>query len=158
MAWTLWNHELNPSHPQDPFAGLFGFADLFDHGKKLLGSNRVANLLGGPSGRTPPVNVYVGSGDAVITVELPGVDPAKIDISVDGESLSLSGERTLPEPKEGETLYRSERAGGTFSRVLRLPFRIDADKVTATYRHGVLEIEVSSVAEEKPRRIEVKSA
>jgi len=118
-------------------------------------------LFSGVSGTVhsfPPVNVWSSENDAVVTAELPGVESGEIDISVHNDALTLRGARKPVELKENETFYRSERAQGEFSRTLKMPFRIDAEKVSATFNRGVLSIMVPRAEADKPRKITVKAA
>ncbi|MFW6107440.1 MAG: Hsp20/alpha crystallin family protein [bacterium] len=106
----------------------------------------------------PPVNVWTGRDDVVVTAELPGVDPAKIDLAVEGDTLTLSGSRELSSLKEGQSFSRQERPGGAFSRVVQLPFRADPAKVDAEYKKGVLRVTLPRLEEDKPKQITVKTA
>jgi HSP20 family protein len=105
----------------------------------------------------PPVNTWVSSDDSVITTEIPGVDPEKIDISVSGKTVMLKGARKADDIKDGQVYHRRERWSGEFSRVIELPFNIEADKVTAKFRKGVLYLTLPKAEAEKPRRIEIKT-
>ncbi|HEY8515136.1 MAG TPA: Hsp20/alpha crystallin family protein [Candidatus Binatia bacterium] len=106
----------------------------------------------------PPVNVWTGDDEAVISAELPGVAPDKIDISVDDDTVTLAGERSTSEVPEGATFHRRERGYGRFSRTFRLPFRIDVGAVDARYTNGVLEVTLPRAAADKPRKIPVLAA
>jgi HSP20 family protein len=124
-------------------------------------SRDLDELFSGVSGTVhafPPVNVWSSENDAVVTAELPGIESGDIDISVHGDALTLRGSRKPVELKENETFYRSERMRGEFSRTLKLPFRIDAEKVSATFNKGVLSIQVPRAEADKPRKISVKAA
>ena len=72
--------------------------------------------------------------------------------------LTLSGERRAPELPEGGTWHRRERAFGRFTRAVRLPFRVDPDKVEARFTDGVLRVAVGRPDADKPRRIEIRAA
>ena len=106
----------------------------------------------------PAVNVWQGDEAVAITAELPGVDPADIDISVKENVLTLSGERKAPEVPEGARWHRNERGFGRFARSVRLPFVAAEDKVEARMTNGVLRIVIGRPEEDKPRRIEIKAA
>jgi HSP20 family protein len=105
----------------------------------------------------PAVNVWRNDGGAIVTAELPGIDAAKLDISVVGDSLTLSGNREFETLKEGESYHRQERAYGRFSRTLHLPFQVDAAKVEAKHEKGVLQITLPRVEAEKPKKINIKA-
>jgi len=104
----------------------------------------------------PAVNVWRGENGAIVTAELPGIDPAKLDISVVGDSLTLTGIRELEPLKEGESYHRQERTYGRFARTLQLPFQMDAAKVEAKYEKGTLQITLPRVEAEKPKKISIK--
>jgi len=104
----------------------------------------------------PAVNVWVCEQDAVVVAELPGVDHRKIDISVVGDTLTLSGSREREILKEGESYHRQERSHGHFTRTLQMPFQVDASTVEAKYEKGVLRITLPRSKEDKPKKISVK--
>ena len=120
--------------------------------------NRLFSHAGGRLGHDyPAINVLVGQNDAVLTCELPGIDPEKMDISVTGDVITLSGSREPEKIKEGETYHRQERVHGRFTRTLQLPFSIDAGKVDAKYERGILNITLPRAEEDKPKKISIKS-
>lgn len=105
----------------------------------------------------PLMNVWSSSDGLVMDVELPGVDPKDVDISVQGDELTLRGKVNVQEPREGETYHRRERPAGEFLRKLQLPFRVDTDGVKANYKNGVLRLTVPRSAAEKPKKIVVEA-
>ena len=105
----------------------------------------------------PAVNIWQGADSTAVTAELPGVEPADIDIQVKEDLLTIAGERKVP-GEDGQTWHRRERGYGRFSRVIRLPYRVDPSKVDARFESGVLQIELHRPDEDKPRRIEIKAA
>ncbi|HBH61427.1 MAG TPA: Hsp20/alpha crystallin family protein [Nitrospiraceae bacterium] len=107
------------------------------------------------SSEYPAVNVWVNGDNAVITTEIPGIDRNTIDISVSGNTVSLSGSRPAEETKEEQSYHRHELWHGKFSKTVKLPFNIDADKVNATYRNGVLQISLPQLEADKPRKINI---
>jgi HSP20 family protein len=114
----------------------------------------------GRRGRTdmPALNVWRKQDGTVVTAELPGVDPKGLDISVQGNTLVLRGSREPDEVQEGETYHRQERGYGQFVRSLRLPHQVDAGKVEATYRKGILRVTLPMAEADKPKQITVASA
>jgi len=105
----------------------------------------------------PGVNLWE-SGDAVFAeLEVPGIKSDQIDVSVVGDELSLAVRREDVE-QEGVTYHRRERGVGSFTRVVRLPVEVDADKVQAEPRSGVLTVTLPKAESAKPRKIEVTSA
>ncbi len=111
-----------------------------------------------PAPTYPAMNVWMNEEGAIITAELPGIAPEDLDISVVGDTLTVSGERKPEELKEGETYHRRERGYGKFSRAFQLPFEVEADKVSATFKNGVLHITLPRAEADKPRKIAVKAA
>ena len=104
----------------------------------------------------PPLNLWEDPNHLIVEAELPGFELSDLDITVTGQNqLSLKGERN-PSPLEGGTWHRQERGYGKFSRLVELPEHVDADKVTAEFKHGVLTVMLPKKAEVQPRRIEVK--
>jgi HSP20 family protein len=93
----------------------------------------------------------------VVTAELPGADPEKLDISVVGDSLTISGNREAEALKAGESYHRQERSCGRFTRTIQLPFHVDAVKVAATYERGILNVVLPRSEAEKPKKISIKS-
>jgi HSP20 family protein len=120
---------------------------------------RVLGGLTAPFARRvfPAVNIWTARDDAVVTVELPGVDPASLDLSVVGDTLTISGSRDAEELAEGHTYVRQERPVGTFSRTVQLPYRVDPDQVDATYAKGILRIKLPRLEADKPKQITVKA-
>ncbi|SES67449.1 Hsp20/alpha crystallin family protein [Oceanicella actignis] len=106
----------------------------------------------------PPVNVWQNADAAVVTAELPGVEPGDIEITVKDNVLTLRGERKAPEAAEGAVWRLRERGFGQFARAIRLPFRADPDKVEARFKDGVLRIAIQRPEADKPRRIEIKAS
>lgn len=115
-------------------------------------------LAFGPAPAFPALNVWQGDTAAAITAELPGVDPADIDISVKDDVLTISGERRAPALPEGAVWHRQERAYGRFTRAIRLPFRVDPEKVEARMTDGILRIAVARPESDLPRRIAIRAA
>ncbi len=106
----------------------------------------------------PALNIWAGENQAVVTAEMPGVDPQDIDISVEENVLYLSGSRKWDEPKAEDVVHRVECPNGSFSRTLKLPFRVDADRIQATCSKGVLTVVLPRAEQDKPKKIQVKAA
>ncbi len=104
----------------------------------------------------PAVNIWEKSGTAVVTAELPGIDPDKIDISVSGETLSIAGTALQETFAQGQTYLRQERGTGAFKRNIQLPFQIDAQSVEARYEKGILMITLPRMKEDLPKKIKIK--
>ncbi len=103
----------------------------------------------------PAVNVWEDDANLYAEAELPGFKIDDVEIHVRGSELSISGERKAQESR-GATWHRRERGFGKFHRTLELPVEIEADKVQATLKNGILAVTLPKAAEARPRKIEVK--
>jgi HSP20 family protein len=109
-------------------------------------------------GAFPPVNLYETEDAYVLTAELPGVRHEDIQVALEGSTVSLRGERKIEYPRDaGVGVHRLERQSGGFRRAFELPVEIDADKVEAVHRNGVLMLRLPKAPEHRPRQITVKS-
>jgi HSP20 family protein len=105
----------------------------------------------------PPVDIYEGPNhEMVIKAELPDIRREDIDIRVEDNTLTVSGEKKLDEDVKQEQFHRVERAYGTFTRSFSLPATIDTEKVNAEYKNGVLTVKLPMREEAKPKQIQVK--
>ena len=112
-----------------------------------------------PKGRMfPAVNIWVKDDDAVLSAELPGVDPDRIDITVENNTVTVRGEREAAELREGEGYLRHERGVGSFARSFVLPFKVDAESVSAQYQKGILQVVLPRAEADKPKRIAIAAA
>ena len=107
---------------------------------------------------TPPVDIYEVDGGLVLKAELPDMRREDIDVSVENNTLTIRGERKLDNEIKQESFHRIERAYGNFVRSFSLPNTVDATKIAAEYRNGVLTIKLPVREEAKPRSINVEVA
>jgi HSP20 family protein len=107
--------------------------------------------------RVPPVDVYEEAGSVVVKAEIPGMKKEEIEVRVSGDALTISGKKEKEEKVERKDYRRFERAAGAFSRTITLPAEVESEKVTASYKDGVLEVRAPVVAgmHAKGRKIEV---
>jgi len=107
----------------------------------------------------PPVDVYSnGDHEIVLKAELPDMTRDAIDITVEDDTLTIKGEKKFVDDVKDEQFHRIERRYGAFSRSFSLPQTVDASKVTADYRNGVLTVRLPLREEAKPRQIKVDVA
>jgi len=102
----------------------------------------------------PPVDVAETQEKIIVRAEVPGMKQEEIQIEFENGLLSIRGERKFLK-EEGVTYHRVERTFGNFSRSFTLPRTIDPERIAATYRDGVLEIEVPKKEEAKPKQIRI---
>lgn len=125
--------------------------------------NRLFNVWGdtessgATAGWVPTVDILEFDNRFQLYVDLPGVDPKAVELTLESGVLTISGERTLPAAPGGEQVVtrRSERGHGRFYRRFILPETVETENVEATDRNGVLEISIPKQAKAQPRRIKV---
>jgi HSP20 family protein len=107
----------------------------------------------------PPVNLYETADGYMLTAELPGLEPKDVDLSIEGNRVTLRGERKIEVPDDKQTsLHRRERQSGIFRRTVELPQQADPEKAQAVYRNGVLWLHIPKAPEAQPRRIAVQGS
>jgi HSP20 family protein len=104
---------------------------------------------------TPAVDILEKNGDLILRAELPGVNEKEIDLKLDGNVLTLRGERKVEDERKDNNYHRMERFYGTFSRSFTLPESVDRDHIKADYKNGVLTVTLPQKPEVKPREITV---
>lgn len=105
----------------------------------------------------PPLNVWEDDHALYVAADLPGLDPATIDVTVtEGNQLTIQGERAAPDI-QGAVWVRQERPVGRFARGVALPALVDADKVEAVYADGVLRLTLPKHEAAKPRKVQVRA-
>lgn len=140
----------NPRHP------LYQLRDEIDRLWNGVFAPAADGLLPTLFRSQPAVNVYEQGDALLVEMELPGVKNEQVDISVVGNELTVKINRPEVE-QENVTYHRRERPVGSFNRVLRLPVEVDADRVEAELRDGVLSITLPKAENAKPRKINVTS-
>jgi len=112
---------------------------------------------GEPSTRTwaPPVDIYENENDIVLKAELPGIDPKDVEVRVEDNTLYLKGERKFEKEVKDESYHRIERSYGSFARSFSLPNSINAEKVKAEFKDGLLTLTLPKREEAKPKTIKI---
>lgn len=118
--------------------------------------DRLAEQTFGTARTALPLDAFRHGDEFVINVDLPGVDPSAIDITVERNVMTLKAERAWHRNDEDQVLM-SERPQGTFTRQLYLGEGLDAERVNARYEHGVLTLTIPVAEKAKPRKVEVAS-
>jgi HSP20 family protein len=141
----------------DPFRDLVSIQDELNRlfGRTFAG---VESTRPGATGTwIPSMDVFETEGEIVAKVELPGIEPGDVDVSVEDSRLTVSGKREFSGEVKEERYHRVERRYGAFTRAITLPQTADTDKVEAHFDNGVLTIEVPKVERAKSKKIQVKA-
>ncbi len=134
----------------DPFEALFNL-------QRSLDASRTSDWLArGPSGTGsyPPLNIFRQGHDFVVVTELPGIRRDEVNIQVQGDRIRIAGRKAI-DYGEAASLHRRERLAGSFDRTIAVPIEIDADRVKAEYRNGVLALHLTRAERDKPKSITI---
>jgi len=121
------------------------------------GALETAFLPGVGTQRYPRINLGEDQENYYLEALLPGVNENDIELSVAGNTLTLSGERAETNAEDGRTWHRRERGCGKFLRTIELPSDINGKKVSAEYRNGVLTVVMAKAESAKPKKISIAS-
>jgi len=141
--WNRWDMGFDP------------FSELRQMERQM---NRLFRDIHGRGTDYPALNYWSTENEAQLEVEMPGVSAEDFELSVQDDVVTIAGERKDPFADENATAHRQERAFGTFSRTLQLPFEVEADQVSARYEHGVLRVTLPRRESTKSKRIEIQAA
>lgn len=144
----MWPTIHRVEHRLDPFAEL---------NRLHRQMNRLFHTAMDQATEFPPVNIRGTEDEVLVSAELAGVDPDKLELTVDGRVLTLAGERPTDMPQDAGVVYRHERQTGSFMRTVRLPFDVDQNRIAARYEHGILHITLPRSEATKPRKIAISS-
>ncbi|MBI4285495.1 MAG: Hsp20/alpha crystallin family protein [Chloroflexi bacterium] len=104
----------------------------------------------------PSIDVFDKKDSIVVRAELPGMKKEEIDVKVEGNTMIIGGERKASTEVKEEDYYRSEMVYGKFTRSITLPSTVDAARIEATYKDGILEVNLPKTEAAKPKKIEIK--
>ena len=113
------------------------------------------SALEGRGSWTPSVDIMEKDGNLILRAELPGLTEKQIELKLEGNTLTIKGERTMENEDKKGTFHRVESFYGSFSRSFRLPDTVDCDKIKADYKNGVLTVTIPQKPEVRPREIPV---
>jgi HSP20 family protein len=141
----------------DPFRDLMSIQNELNRlfGRTYAGGGESGASTG--SAWVPPLDVYETGDRFVVTMELPGIDPDAVDVTVEDSTLLVRGERQFYGEVPEEAFHRVERRYGAFSRSLQLPPNANPEGIEASFDRGVLTIEVPKAEEAKPKKITIKA-
>jgi HSP20 family protein len=122
------------------------------------GLGRPSSIRALAGGAFPAINIGTSPKAVEVYAFAPGLDPAKLEVSIDQGLLTIAGERAtdLPEESDKQSIYASERHAGSFKRVVSLPEDVDPARIEARYRDGVLRVSMQRRESAQPKRIDVK--
>ena len=159
MPWKKKDHALVRGGEGSSALGLFRsemdrlmdrfFSDpwsMFDH-----------DVLRSDTGWAPSFEVVDGDKEVTVRAEIPGVDPKDVEITVLGNVLTVSGEKKESREEKGKNVWRSECSFGSFRRSVELPAGVDAQKVSADHKNGILTVRVGKSESAAPKRIPVSA-
>ena len=139
----------------DPFRELSALQNrmsrLFE--EQQYGSGREESLTAGAF--VPPVDIYEDEHSIQLKLEVPGIEQKDLDVKVENNVLTVSGERKFEKEEKEENFRRVERRYGSFTRSFTLPNTVNPEDVSADYNDGVLKIRLGKRAEAKPKQIKV---
>jgi len=134
----------------DPFETLLGLQQALD---SFRTSRWLDSSLSG-TGAYPPVNVFRKGDDFVVITEVPGIKKSDLDIQVKGSTIRIAGSKSV-EYSGKPSVHRRERLSGRFDRAITIPVEIDAEKIKAECRDGILALYLPRAERDKPRSIKL---
>ena len=135
----------------DPFETLFNI-------QRALEAREASDWLRNQTtsqGPFPPINVFQQGDDILAIIELPGVDKSALQIQAKENTIRISGRKAVSYP-DGVSVHRRERSVGEFDRTLSLPVHVDADRISAEYRDGLLALFLPRAESDKPHNIKIR--
>ena len=143
----------------DPFRDLMSIQSELNRlfGRTYGGESGQTGSAPGGAAWMPPLDVYEARDKFVVAMELPGIEPDSVEVTVEDSTLTVSGAREFYKDVEEESFHRVERRYGPFSRALTLPPSANVQAIDAHFDKGVLTIEVPKAEEAKPKKITIKA-
>ena len=132
------------------------FLGEFDDMDKMM-SEMLPTVRGSQYGFTPALDMYEDKDNVVIETQLGGINPEKVDISIENNILTIKGESEKKSEVDDKNYYRKEIRRGSFYRSIAMPTKVDGDKATALNEDGILKITVPKAAEVKPKTIKIEN-
>jgi len=142
----------------EPFRGLFNSQDRFNRVLSQAFSQAFGDEESKLGSWAPAVDIFETDENLVVKAELPGVDPKDVEVRVEDSTLYLKGQRKFENEVKDENYHRIERSYGSFTRTFALPSSINADKVAAEYKDGMLTLTLPKREEAKPKTIKIQVA
>ena len=161
MAEKTKERETKAVTPWRPFMGLTRWESDMDRMMDDFFGRRMRSLwperwLTREEINTPSVDVFEEKDDIVVKAELPGMEKSDIEVNISDSHLTLKGEKKKEEKVEDKNYYRCERSYGAFIRTVELPADVQADKIKASFKNGILEVRLPKSEEAKSKEIKIK--
>ena len=138
----------------DPFRELYSLQNRLNRlAEEQYGGGREESLTAGAF--VPPVDIYEDEHSVQLKLEVPGIDEKDLDVKVENNTLTITGERKFEKEEKEENFRRVERRYGSFTRSFTLPNTVSTEDIHASYENGVLKIQLAKRAEAKPKQIKV---
>lgn len=149
--------KVEPAKPLSPFEEMEKrFEEFFRRPFSFMGPSWLPRLkMHEMEELSPTVDIFEDGSDVVVKAELPGMRKEDIDVSLTGDTISISGEKKKEEKVEKKNYYRMERSYGSFTRSFSLPSEVQSDKAKAQFNEGILEIRVPKTEEAKKKEKKV---
>jgi HSP20 family protein len=153
MAMERWR----PFGTADRWEPFRNMSDIQGEVNRLFDTFLGRPMAPAPVNRTwlPAVDMHETKDELVLSVEVPGVSEKDVTVAITGDLLTIRGERHAADQSKEPQYLHVERVYGQFERLIQLPMAVQADKVKATYRDGVLQITLPKAEELKPREIKI---
>ncbi len=158
MLVERWQPSVQSVTRWDPFAELAGVRKEMDQIFGEFFGRTPSKMAAAEAVWSPLVDIHETNDSFLLKAELPGVKQEDLQVSVEGDALTLKGERKHETEIKEEQYHRIERSYGRFERVILLPSIVDPEGVKATCRDGVLEIQLPKREEAKPKAVKVEVA
>lgn len=140
----------------DPFSFLNTFHEQLN---RALGSNFLSRTENSSlTAWAPAVDIYETENEVVLKADVPDIDEKDLDVRVENNTLTISGDRKIEKTVNEENFLRVERAYGSFSRSFSLPNTVNTEAIQAEYKNGVLSVQLPKRAEAKPKQVKVQVA
>jgi HSP20 family protein len=158
MLLERWQPRVQSLTRWDPFAEMADLRREMDHIFGEFFGRTPSSMAATEAMWSPLVDIHETKDSFLLMAELPGVKQEDVEVSVEGDTLTLKGERKRETEVKEDQYHRIERSYGRFERSILLPSVVDPNRVKATYRDGVLEIQLPKKEEAKPKAVKIEAA
>jgi len=158
MLLERWQPRVQSLTRWDPFAEMADLRREMDHIFGEFFGRTPSSMAATEAMWSPLVDIHETKDSFLLMAELPGVKQEDVEVSVEGDTLTLKGERKREAEVKEDQYHRIERSYGRFERSILLPPVVDPNRVKATYRDGVLEVQLPKKEEAKPKAVKIEAA